>query len=57
MRFWASVTGLISGIRSGGSVGKEKLVGILDGNHFLVHCFHFDGDISGVAELQKKCGF
>jgi hypothetical protein len=42
----------VSGIRVLGSVGKEKLIGILNGNYFLAHSFHFTGNISGVAELQ-----
>jgi hypothetical protein len=48
---------LVSGIRDGGSVRKEKLIGVLDGDYFLIHGFHFVRDISGVTELRKKGGF
>jgi hypothetical protein len=50
-RFRASVIGSVLGVRGSGSMGEEKLVGVLDGNHFLIHGFHFDRDVSRITEL------
>jgi hypothetical protein len=49
--FGAAISKLVSGIRVLGSVEEEKLVGVLNGNYFPIHSFHFTGNLSGVAEL------
>jgi hypothetical protein len=49
--FGAAISEFILGIRVLGSVGKEKLIGILNGDYFPVHSFYFAGNISGVVKL------
>jgi len=44
--FGAAISELILGIRVLGSVGKEKLVGVLNGNYFPTHSLHFIGNLS-----------